>query len=133
MIEYRQSFLSDLAVVFSGTMYSKTSKKSNDYTAFEKTLSKIGINFHDSAGWLSMIDEKDHGYINSKGHCGDVASKYQQIREKDTSKLLKRIHEVLQDQRDRVEKLESFVYMNCIGIQIEKYFSKRRSDALAGK
>lgn len=132
VVGHRQSFLADLAIVFAGTMYSKT--HSDDLISFQKTLSRIGINTNDSAGWLSMIDKDDlSNCVNSEGRCGDIASKYQKIRELGTSQLLERMDQMLIEQRDRIERLESFVYMNCIANQIEKHFSKSRAEALAGK
>lgn len=47
--------------------------------------------------------------------------------------VLSRMSEILEEYQVRVESIESFVYMQCVGIQLEKHFSQRRSQALAGK
>jgi len=39
----------------------------------------------------------------------------------------------LKDYERRLEGIESFVYMHCVGIQLEKHCSKARSKALSGK
>lgn len=38
----------------------------------------------------------------------------------------------MNDYKQRVESIESYVYMQCVGIQLEKHFSKKRADALTG-
>ncbi len=133
MLEHRRRFLSDLAVVFSGALYSKSNGHSNHIHFYEKGLSKIGINFNDPAGWLSMVEETGCDDFKSEGSCGDIASNYQEVRETGTSELIEQMIEMLTSQRKRIERMESFVFMNCVGGQIEKHFSKLRSDALIGK
>lgn len=39
----------------------------------------------------------------------------------------------MKDYERRLEGIESFVYMHCVGIQLEKHCSKARSKALSGK
>ena len=50
-----------------------------------------------------------------------------------TERILSRLSGLLSDYTQRVEVVESFVYMECVGVQLEKYFSKKRSEALSGK
>ena len=45
--------------------------------------------------------------------------------------FLARINQLLADYQKRVEMIESFVYMHCVGIQLEKHYSQLRSDSLA--
>ena len=40
---------------------------------------------------------------------------------------------LLNEYEQRLEGIESFVYMHCVGIQLEKHCSKRRAKALSGK
>ena len=40
---------------------------------------------------------------------------------------------LLKDYEHRLEGIESFVYMHCVGIQLEKHCSRARSKSLAGK
>lgn len=113
-------------------MYSKSHRKSRDLRKLEKKLSKEGINSHDSFGWLTMIHDSSHYERNDNGRCGEVASKYEHKRELGTHQLLEQIEEILRDQCDRVERMESFVFMYCVGNQLEKHFSRLRAEALAG-
>ncbi len=135
MIDHRQEFLSDLVKVFGGLITSDDISPPMDQYEFEKSLKNVGINFSDSAGWLAHSHENDRNTrtIKSNGCCGNVASKYQDIRESDTPAHMKKMNDILAEQRDLVERIESFVYMNWLGTNIEKQFSKLRSESLAGK
>ena len=113
-------------------MYSNNRRKSRDLRDCEKILNKDGINVHDSFGWLSIVHNETH-YDSHGGCCGEDASKYEKVRELGTFELIEQLEELLEDQRDRVKRMESFVFMNCVGIQIEKHYSRSRSEALAGK
>ena len=134
--DHRQNFLSDLSVVFSGATYSQNNPPPHNYD-FEKTLSEIGVNYRDTAGWLTLIEDEDEDFYRGStkydGSCGDVAAKYQDIRENGTAEFIKNMNKMLDEQRDRIERMESFVYMNCVAIEMEKHFSKVRSSALAGE
>jgi hypothetical protein len=52
-------------------------------------------------------------------------------RESGTEYLLESLGELLKEYNQRVESIESFVYMECVGIQLEKHFSQSRATALA--
>ena len=39
---------------------------------------------------------------------------------------------MLENYHQRLENIESYVYMQCVGIQLEKHFSQQRSESLAG-
>lgn len=135
VIDHRQEFLSDLVKVFGGLITSDDNLPPMDQYEFEKSLKKVGINFSDSAGWLAHSHKHDRNTstIRNNGCCGNVASKYQEIRDLDTPAHLNKMNDILAEQRDLVERMESFVYMNWLGTNIEKHFSKLRSEALAGK
>jgi hypothetical protein len=47
--------------------------------------------------------------------------------------LLSRVLKLLREYEQRLEGIESFVYMHCVGIQLEKHCSKVRAKALSGK
>ncbi len=96
---------------------------------YEKLLTNEGINSRDSFGWLSIVTDFD---TSDSGRCGRVASNYENVRELGALQLFEQLEEVLRDQRDRVGRMKSFVYMNCVGNQLEKHFSRCRSEALAG-
>lgn len=120
-----------MAVVFSGALYSKNSN-TIEQKNHKKVLSKIGVDYHDSSGWSTLIEDNQHT-LQSNCQCGNVALKYKDIREASTFDFINKMEEFLMDQRVRVEKMESFVHMNCVAIEMEKHFSKLRSDALGGK
>ena len=47
--------------------------------------------------------------------------------------FIARTTSLLSDYDKRIESMESFVYLHCVCIQVEKHFSQRRNDALQGK
>ena len=83
-------------------------------------MEKEGINLSDPAGWRS----------NERGSCGNALNSYIMTRDSGTEWLLESLGELLKEYSNRVEVIESFVYMECVGIQLEKHFSQARSSAL---
>lgn len=79
-----------------------------------------GINLSDPAGWNS----------NDRGSCGNALNAYIETRDSGTDWLLESLGELLKEYTNRVEAIESFVYMECVGIQLEKHFSQARAAAL---
>ena len=70
------------------------------------------------------------GWRRQQG-CGGAVLTYMDARDSGVDWLLKSFAELLKDYFHRVESVESFVYMECVGIQLEKHFSHRRAAALA--
>ena len=68
-----------------------------------------------------------------RGHCGALTVSYTDLKNAGTEKLLETLSELLDSYKERLESIESYVYMQCVGIQLEKHFSQQRSEALAGK
>ena len=130
VIEHRKNFLSDLAIVLSGSTYSKRNLPFDD-SEFETTLSNLGVNCEDTAGWLTLADISGD-CIGGDINCGNVASKYQEIREFGTRRFFEKMNDFLIEQRGRVERMESFVHMNYLATQMEKHFSNQRAESLAG-
>mmetsp|Transcript_3214 Transcript_3214/g.4705 ORF Transcript_3214/g.4705 Transcript_3214/m.4705 type:complete len:670 (-) Transcript_3214:162-2171(-) len=85
-------------------------------------LQQSGIVTDDPAGWLTG---------KKKGKCGQALWLYMQSRDVDILGFLEKIDKMMEDYKDRVEAIESYVYMQCLGIQLEKHFSKQRAEALA--
>ena len=56
---------------------------------------------------------------------------YLDSRDADAEEFLSKLDLQLKDYRMRVDTIESYVYMQCVGIQLEKHFSKKRAKALA--
>jgi len=83
-------------------------------------MEKEGIDLCDPLGWKS----------NERGSCGNALNSYIMTRDSGTEWLLESLGELLKEYSNRVEAIESFVYMECVGIQLEKHFSQARSSAL---
>lgn len=83
-------------------------------------MEKEGINLSDPAGWKN----------NGRGSCGNALNTYIEARDSGTEWLLDSLGELLKEYSHRVEAIESFVYMECVGIQLEKHFSQARASAL---
>jgi len=125
----RERFMTELSVVFSSTYHGlKNSEADEAY----QILSKSGMNTNDAAGWLQNdnIDQRKGGA--KIGRCGEADMLYQRVREKETRQLLDNLSSILGNYEHRIESFENFVYMHCVGIQLEKHFSKQRVDTLAG-
>lgn len=83
-------------------------------------MEREGINLSDPAGWKN----------NGRGSCGNTLNTYVETRDSGTEWLLESLGELLKEYSHRVEAIESFVYMECVGIQLEKHFSQARASAL---
>ena len=83
-------------------------------------MEREGINLSDPAGWRN----------NDRGSCGNALNSYIETRDSGTEWLLESLGELLKEYSHRVEAIESFVYMECVGIQLEKHFSQTRASAL---
>jgi len=83
-------------------------------------VEREGIDLSDPAGWNT----------NGRGSCGSALNSYIETRDSGTEWLLESLGELLKEYSNRVEAIESFVYMECVGIQLEKHFSQARAAAL---
>ncbi len=83
-------------------------------------MEREGIDLSDPAGWKT----------NGRGSCGSALNSYMETRDSGTEWLLESLGELLKEYSNRVEAIESFVYMECVGIQLEKHFSQARAAAL---
>ena len=124
-----------------------------------KILSRAGMELDDLAGWASAINssattvswrivvllflfsflilswflQSMQGSNDKRRRCGDVAAEYQKGREDATKGFLDKTSALLKDYDNRIESMDSFVYLHCVCIQVEKHFSQRRNLALQGK
>jgi len=71
------------------------------------------------------------GWRRQRGGCGGAFSSYLDERDSNMDWLLNSLTDLVQEYYYRVESIESFVYMECVGIQLEKHLSQRRASALA--
>ena len=70
-----------------------------------------------------------HG--KQKHKMGAFALRYVESRNAQAHSLLTSISTLLEDYYERVECMESFVYMECVGIQLERHFNTVRTKQLA--
>eukprot|EP00980_Cylindrotheca_fusiformis_P012643 scaffold3086_cov75-Cylindrotheca_fusiformis.AAC.9 len=119
MRNLRQNFLTELQAIFSATYLSTDENRSMELPV--DVLRKHGIHLKDPSGWLQR----------SVGSCGGNLATYLKAREAGSEWLLNSLGDLLKDYTQRVEAVESFVYMECVGIQLEKHFSQARATALA--
>lgn len=118
----REDCMKDLAKLFSG--------RPGKDTEVTKLLAQNGIVTNDPMGWSTAFGEKTS---EAKEHCGLASLGYVQKKDSQTDLLLDNLSDLLNEYSKRVEVVESFVYMECVGVQLEKFFSQKRAQALAGK
>ena len=131
----RELFLASLARSLSGTAVPGDADELQRRKASKSAhvLSEAGVELSDKPGWLaaSEIIETGQQHRHREGKCGELLVDYQRARDAEVAVLLARINQLLADYHKRVEMIESFVYMHCVGIQLEKHYSQLRSEALA--
>lgn len=118
--QLRRSFLSNLAQVFSGTCESGQLDP-----MYEETLSSIGIDVHDSSGWLKTE------LVPGGGQCGTFAIKYQHVRHHGSEGFFSRMISRLESYDILIEEINNYIWMHRVADYIEKYYSNLRADALA--
>ena len=96
----------------------------------------VGADFSDPAGWLAAIEIIETGSGHQCRPGGVSAERAACVlsasaRRRRVAVLLARTNQLLADYHKRLEMIESFVYMHCVGIQLEKHYSQMRSEALA--
>jgi hypothetical protein len=113
--DLRQDLMTEVQHLCSATYLEGEDKK----IIKTSVLQAAGIHLNDPAGWLRA------------DKCGGVVKSYTDTRESGTEWLLDSLGELLKEYNQRVEAVESFVYMECVGIQLEKHFSQARTTTLA--
>lgn len=110
--EVRTDLYEVLCHVFSGTYHSNIPTPMNV------------IPPADRSGWLPTNHESTK--------CGNMlTNSYQSTRTHQSLHVLQTILSHLQQYETRIEGIESYVYMHCVGIQLEKHYSTKRKEALA--
>jgi len=96
-------------------------------------LTDTFIDPSDPSGWSYACSPYDRGG-KARGigdaRLGELFSRYADDRDKDIHSFLAASSEMLEGYFSKIEIVESFVYMHCVGLQLEKFFSDRRSNAL---
>jgi hypothetical protein len=130
----RNEFLTAIAKLFSGSFVDDMRKdQSRRFSPSVAVLSRAGVDTSDPFGWSSVYNPTNASSKTAftQGRVGDLAVAYMNARDSQTEWLLSSISELLNEYNERIEVVESFVYMECVGIQLEKHFSQKRAQALA--
>jgi len=126
----RREFWAAISAVFSGKILAEEPNTSNIGSPSIRVLSSAGIDVTDRGGWLGH--NASYNQPNQqRRNCGEAARQYLKKRDNQATILTSRIVKLLKDYERRLEGIESFVYMHCVGIQLEKHCSKARSKALS--
>jgi hypothetical protein len=143
----REEFLHELLLLFSGMVHESTRKegidepsKTKSQIAFQAVLTSAGIDTRDPYGWIpsqqqtASFTHKTGVTATSGDHAarvGDAIVQYWKTRDAQLEWLLTSMSDLLEEYYQRVEAVESFVYKECVGIQLEKHFSVRRAKSLS--
>lgn len=119
----RHNFTSELVRVFSCTCH--PSKSMNMDACWERMLSSIGVDIHDSAGWLKREE------VRGGGQCGTATVKYEAMRNHGAHDFISLLEERLKSYHVLMEEIENYIWMHRAGDYIEKYYSNVRAQALA--
>lgn len=89
---------------------------------------------NDPFGWRIMstcTSNEGSRAIFTHGKIGSLVQAYCSARDTRIDVFLQAISGIIKEYQQRVEIVEGFVYMECVGIQLEKYFSQKRAQALS--
>lgn len=124
----RREFWAAISTVFSGkVIYHEINANGPD----TRVLASGGIDVTDRGGWLGHSNIPRQPVRQQRQNCGEAARQYLKKRDNQASILISRLIKLLQDYEHRLVGIESFVYMHCVGIQLEKHCSRARSKALS--
>ena len=138
----RTELLDEMVKLFSG-------RPIQDRSMSEAVLSGAGVDLTDPLGW--MQDRTDttgndrYQPAEERGPrgggsqqaqqqrlgLGELALKYEECRDAQSEWLLSSMYDLLLDYFERVQVIESHVYMEAVGIQLEKHFNQKRTGALS--
>lgn len=131
VFEMREDLLVHLSVLFSGKLSTEDRGPRRLSTSLT-VLARAGIDTTDPLGWTAALSKSPSRRAASfDARVGELARAYYEVKDSQTLWLLKSIHGLLMEYFERVEAIEGFVYMECIGIQLEKHFSEQRGVALS--
>ena len=130
----RAEFLDELCLLLSGTVVGKEAKEPRSL-ASRAVLTNAGIDTSDPFGWIpaatAAATKNRRATLLTQGRVGDLALRYISVRDTQVEWLLDSLNGLLNEYYQRVEAIESYVYMECLGIQLEKHFSAKRAGALS--
>lgn len=120
----RTKFREAFAAVLSGRIQENHRTPAQRFPMASQSILRVtGIDMNDDMGWLSSDPM-------SQENLGDTSAHYNQTRDAQIEWLISSISDLFKDYYQRIEVIEGFVYMECVGIQLEKNFSAKRSKAL---
>jgi DNA anti-recombination protein RmuC len=102
-------------------------------------LARAGVDTTDPLGWSAALPnynpsaaspKKKHHLSIEHTPVGELAVSYLAACDSHMEGMLESLAKLLKEYFTRVEVIEGFVYMECVGIQLERHFSQRRSSAL---
>jgi len=132
--EARQKFFKVLTQLFSGKVIKEDTKRP-PWNVLPNTLQhKVGIApTRDPFHWSAVFAPEQQASRNrlTQNSVGGLARECMEAKDKSTAWLLGCMSELLNDYQHRVQQIESYVYMECVGIQLERHFSEKRAAALA--
>jgi hypothetical protein len=142
----RNDFLADMSLMFSGTFVDPDKKMLPKRAVASRTiLTNAGVDTSDPFGWLSSAttvsmsrtlsssSKKSSSPASAQAArgVGARAVQYVMARDAQVEWLLSSLDGLLNEYYQRIEVVEGFVYMECVGIQLEKHFSSKRAKALS--
>ena len=116
-------------------------------------LARCGIDMTDPLGWMTALNREEKQSqqtksspaqktsksrrppstspkTSSSGLVGDLFFAYMEARDSRTECLLNSLSDLLREYQERVEIVEGYVYMQCVGMKLEKHFNEKRTKAL---
>ena len=128
ILVHRKDALSEMAKLFSGRSM-QANKRSQSPSV--SVLARAGIDTSDPLGWsCALPNNNDCSKRNSFVNVGDQAVLYLKARDSHWERMLNDISQLLKEYYKRVEVIEGYVFMECVGLQMERHFSQQRSVAL---
>jgi hypothetical protein len=90
-------------------------------------LSRAGIDVTDPFGWTAAFYKPEQTREGSGAlMMGSLLSSYLDSKEARTEKLLAALVDLLNDYQQRVRTVEGYLYMEYVGIKLEKHFNEKR-------
>jgi hypothetical protein len=129
----RKDFLVELSKLFSGK-FVESRDVTKRHSASRRVLAKAGIDTtNDAFGWYATATAAERGATTTsrQASVGELAFAYATARDSRMEWLLSTLTGLLDEYYQRIETIEGFVYMECVGIQLEKHFSQKRAKALS--
>lgn len=131
----RNDFLIEMTLLFSGTLVDVEGKETPKRSSASKAvLLSAGIDTSDPFCWIPVANAPSPRGSRStlaEGRVGNLAVMYVNARDAQVEWLLSSLDGLFNEYFQRIEAIEGFVYMECVGIQLEKHFNAKRAKALS--